>query len=523
MRLEYRLEPSWPVQAWLAECGSDRVLVRHGRRVETRKDWFCEAVWDGPFEQGGFDLTDVVAGSGGRLRGDAVTFVPAGSTLDRLQSIVVPPQNGTPSRLLVSNSLACLVAAAGARVRPTYRYYKRDLQSIVRGLKKYKRTLDTSQGSVRLWYFHNVRWDGASLVEVEKPGDGRDFGSFEKYHDFLTRSIRAVTDNAADPARAHAFGLLATMSSGYDSTTVATLAAPYGLRDVVTFDQARGGDPDSGEVAARHLGLNLHVARRDGWRHERLEEDLPDVPFLTADGHGEDRFFLGARHHLRNKVLLTGYHGDKIWSKSPYNGDSLEPHPEIKRGDASGLSHTEFRLSAGFINCPVPFWGCRQIHEVVAISRDRSMKPWDVPGDYSRPICRRICETAGIPRDGFGVSKRAGSVSERMLSEPSRLEYRAWCERNGIEGETIDKVIRRGTKLLPEPARQKLLFMFYGTRVPSYRDHYFAWALERRTELYRGVSRSAAAVPARPQQPRGAGAATAAARPPDEGLLIGAV
>jgi len=502
MRLEYRLEPSWPVQAWLAECESNRVLVRHGRRVETRANWFCEAVWDGPFERGDFDQTDIVAGSGGRLREVAVTFVPAGSTLDRLQSMVMAPQDGTPARVLVSNSLACLVAAAGAKVKPSYRFYKRDLQSIIRGLKKYKKTLETSQGPVRLWYFHNVRWDGNGLTEVEKPGLGRDFSSFEKYHEFMTHSIRAVTANAADPARTHSLGLMGTMSSGYDSTTVATLAAPCGLRDVITFDQARGGDPDSGEVAAEHLGLNLHVVRRDGWRNETLEDDLPDVPFLTADGYGEDRFFLGARHHLRNRVLLTGYHGDKIWSKNPYKADSLDPHPEIKRGDASGLSHTEFRLSVGFINCPVPFWGCRQIHEVIRISRDPSMKPWDVPGEYSRPICRRICETAGIPRDAFGIAKRAGSINERMVSEPSRMDYRAWCARNGIEGEVIDKVIRKGAKVIPEPVRTKMFFMFYSTRMPTYRDHYFPWALERRAALYLRGAQAAVNQRAAVTQPR---------------------
>jgi hypothetical protein len=484
MRLQYRLEPAWPCQAWLAECHGDRVTVRHGRRVETRNDWFCEAVWDGPFEKGDFDRTDIVAGSGGRLRDGRVVFVPAGSTVDRLQSIALPG-----GRTLVSNSLACLLCAANARVSPTYRHYRRDIQSVVRGITKYKKTLDTSAGPARLWYFHNFAWDGRALGEAEKSDPARDFSAFEPYRDFLDRTMAAVTANAADPNREHAMGLMGTMSSGYDSTTVATLASRHGLKEFLTLDEARGGDPDNGLVAGQHLGLTPIVVQREGWR----EYPLPEVPFLTADGYAEDRFFLSAREHLRGKLMLTGFHGDKIWSKSPYKGESLVPHPEIKRGDCSGLTMTEFRLEVGFINCPVPFWGARHIHEVVAISRQPSMKAWDVPGDYSRPICRRIVESAGVPREAFGTKKRAGSVNERALVESSRQDYRAWCRRHGIEGELFDRVVRRGLRTLPGPVSWKLEYMFYNARVPTFRDHFFPWALDRRMEVYRTPRPPAAA------------------------------
>lgn len=486
MRLEYHLEPAWPVQAWLAECHADRVLVRHGRRVETRDDWFCEAVWDGPFAAGDFDRTDIVAGSGGRLRDGRVIFVPAGATVDRLQSLTIPG-----GRTLVSNSLACLLCCAHARVSPTYRHYRRDIQSVVRGITKYKKTLDTSIGPARLWYFHNVAWDGRALREAEKPDPARDFSSFEPYYHFLDETMRRVTANAADAAREHAMGLMGTMSSGYDSTTVATLASRHGLTEFLTLDEARGGDPDNGLVAGKHLGLTPIVVQREGWR----KYPLPEVPFLTADGYAEDRFFLSAKEHLRGKLMLTGFHGDKIWSKSPYKAESLVPHPEIKRGDCSGLTMTEFRLEVGFINCPVPFWGARHIHEVVAISRQPEMKPWDVPGDYSRPICRRIVETAGVPRDAFGTKKRAGSVNERALVESSRQDYRAWCRQHGIEGELFDRAIRRGLRVLPGPVSWKLEYMFYNARVPTFRDHFFAWAMDRRMEVYRTTRPSNVARP----------------------------
>jgi hypothetical protein len=46
----------------------------------------------------------------------------------------------------------------------------------------------------------------------------------------------------------------------------------------------------------------------------------------------------------------------------------------------------------------------------VKITRSAEMAPWDVGGAYSRPICRRLLEDAGVPRGSFGVSKTGASI-----------------------------------------------------------------------------------------------------------------
>jgi hypothetical protein len=418
-RLEPVKVPEWPPLAWLAKChrSSGVVTVFHGERVEVTPEWFCEAVWAGDYETGDFDQTDIIAGSGGRIRSNEVVFVSSGSTVDRLHSIE------TPDGAWVSNSLSCLLAARGATVDRVSSQYFWLFRTIVGGLKKYKRFFPTSAGQVRLTYFDNLVWDGSSLTVRPKPAIRHDFSSFARYSGFLQDSMAALAANAGARARRYPYELLSTASSGYDSSTVTVLAKQAGADKVLIFDQARRGIDDSGEPLARLLGMTPVVVPRNTW----MSSTLPEVPFIASDSHGGDVFFQGAESLLKGKVLLTGYHGDKLWAKECKSTDE-----NIVRGDQSGLSLTEYRLKIGMIHCPLTFWGVRQIEELHKISNTAEMQPWDVPGDYSRPICRRIVESAGVPREMFGREKKATwvllSINKHFLSPDSLNDYFGWLE-----------------------------------------------------------------------------------------------
>ncbi|MDQ3259424.1 MAG: hypothetical protein M3Q00_01340, partial [Pseudomonadota bacterium] len=112
LQLEYMAMPTWPPLAWLACCesGIPKVRVYHGTNVETTESFFCEAVWAGDYALGDIDETDIIAGSGGRLRAGEITFVSPGATVDRLQFL------RNAGGIWTSNSLACLLAASGAEV-----------------------------------------------------------------------------------------------------------------------------------------------------------------------------------------------------------------------------------------------------------------------------------------------------------------------------------------------------------------------------------------------------------------------
>jgi hypothetical protein len=506
LTFEYLHVPQWPLLAWLAvtRAGSRRVTVLHGSHVERRPDWFCEAAWDGPFDEGGFDGTDILAGSGGRIRNGHVVFASSGNTVDRLHSLQAR------GKVWVSNSLACLMSAAGAHVPPASGRYFWIFRTIVGGIARYRRALPTSIGDVELTYFDNLLWDGNKLTTVPKPGMGRDFGSFEKYARFLDMSMSALAANAAARERAHPYELMSTASSGYDSSTITVLARRAQATKVLCFDQARRGLDDSGEPLARFLGMEPIVVPRGAWTGTLF----PEPPFIAADSHGGDVFYKGAEEALRGKVLLTGYHGDKMWAKESKGADE-----NIVRGDQSGLSLTEYRLAVGTIHCPVSFWGVRQIADLHRISNAPDMAPWDVHGDYSRPICRRIVESEGVPREMFGREKKATWVlllrNRSFLSRPSLEDYLGWIEsrrwawvRRGLIPPTVtrdldglDVKIRHAlgkaatvdeNKWFMRPVHSSgaIRVLWRLSAGPSYlRRFLFPWALDRQMRVYAGMPR----------------------------------
>ncbi|WP_119461978.1 hypothetical protein [Rhodospirillaceae bacterium SYSU D60014] len=425
MSVRFRFEPiaDWPPLAWLAMCRRDssEIVIWHGQRVEVADEWFCEAAWAGPYEDGGFDRTDIVAGSGGRRRAGTVTFVGSGSTIDRLQ---VSRQEDA---VYVSNSLLCLIATLGIELDPCYPGYYSDFRTVVAGLDAFQRRVRILQGDLELCYFDNLVWDGASLEVRRKPWPDRDFSGFEPYRTFLVSVTAELVENARSLARRFPYRTIGTVSTGYDSPAVTALAKEAGNREVFSFRTARGGFNDCGDRIAAHLGLDCTILDRDAWRARAL----PEVPFLAANAYGEEMHFSGAEDLLRGRVVFTGFHGGKIWSK-PDKGLG----PDIVRADPSGLSLTEYRLWVGFLNCPVPFWGAREYRQIHAITHADEMKPWDVSSQYSQPLSRRIAEEAGVPREFFGQVKRAASVvlwnraeSEAFLTERSLADYRAWLRR----------------------------------------------------------------------------------------------
>ncbi|MBW2184956.1 MAG: hypothetical protein JRG71_00720 [Deltaproteobacteria bacterium] len=407
MRINSQQLDGWPKLAWVASVplGSDTVTVLHGAMVEANDHWCVEAVWAGDFETGDFDKTDLVFGSGVRLREGKVVFVASGSSTDRIWHCC------RKDTVFASNSLPALLAVAGLSLLDDHHYF-RDIRTVCNGLSKYTRTIPVADGTVSVQYFNNLILEEGKLIEDEKADCAPHFGSYEDYQCFLQDTAEQLSQNMNHPERKNHVKPLTTVSSGYDSCATAVVAKYAGCTNAVTIKQSasywRGSD--SGEDVSKYLNL------------------IPTVYNIKAKQYPweEAVWAVSGRASILNWTqfdfpeplcaFFTGCRGDTLWNLAENN--SVDP---FKVPSVSDMGIAEWRLSAGVFHVVVPFWGLRHVNELREISRSPEMKPWSVGGGYDRPIARRLVEESGVPRDAFAVLKK-NSSSEEYFTWPHSSE-----------------------------------------------------------------------------------------------------
>jgi hypothetical protein len=458
IRFKFRQMSRWPALAWIARlstAGYSTIEVDHGSLVETGEVFFCEAIWAGEFGAGDLDRTDRLFGSGARVRGDNVTFVSSGSTVDRLAWM------RHRDAIYISNSIPCLLNRVEARVDASFKY-RSFFNSISRGIRAYQRELPTSAGPLQLTYFSNLLWDGTQIREIVKPDDASLFESYEEYREYLSVTLDWMALNMQSASRRISLTPIAKVGDDYASTTAMVLGKNLGLEEAIDPDQIAG--QEKCESILRSLRLNVFSDDSQGM------SSVPESALICGDGIGSQSGFHSTHRHLNGRALLTGFAGGRIWDK--FSGDSGS---DLARDDVSGLSLSEYRLHAGFIHCPLGFLGARHAGDLHRISHSSDMKPWDLGGTASKPLCRRIVESAGIPR--YAISNSATTWNPIELSQGSRQEFHQWlAERSG-------EFWRK--KRIPPLSRGRFTFPFCNPKDESELDEYlFPWALERAKQSY---------------------------------------
>lgn len=407
MKFHTRQIEEWPKLTWVAHVssGSHAVTVFHGPMVETAADWCAEAIWVGDFDAGDFDRTDLVFGTGVRVRDGKVVFVASGTSTDRLWHC------RRKGQLYVSNSLPAILALAELTLRQDHHYF-RDVRTVCGGLSAYRRTLPVTDGDISVQYFHNLVLDGDKLHEVDKPDVAPFFGCYEDYREFLQCTAEGLATNMAHPGRKKIVRPLTTVSSGYDSCASAVVGRFAGCTQAVTIRQSaslwRGSD--SGEEVANFLGL-------DPLCYNIKAEHYPYEHAVWAVS-GRQAILNWTQFDFPQPLcaFFTGCRGDTVWDRSEH--DVVEP---FRVPSVSDMGITEWRLLAGVFHVVVPFWGLRHVNEIRAISRSAEMGPWSLGGGYDRPIARRIVEESGVPRKAFAIRKK-NSSSEEYFTWPYSAE-----------------------------------------------------------------------------------------------------
>jgi hypothetical protein len=280
-------------------------------------------------------------------------------------------------------------------VLPWETQYGRKFASLVLGIDAYeKELLRTAKGQILRVAYDDVVMEPEGRYElVRKPLLARRFRTYSEYTAYLEETLRHALADAAREGRTATYRPLATCSSGYDSACVATLAKRLGCQEAVTVTGR-----DSGRAVGEKLGLMV----QEFALHECVKEHFADLAQFLATGMGGGDYspFQALAPVLGKRVLLTGFHGDKIWDMH------MEPNAVLIRGDTSGSSVQEFRLRHDFIHIPVPMIGARRHADVWTISHAAEMEPYQLHNDYDRPIPRRVLEESGVPRRMFGQSKK---------------------------------------------------------------------------------------------------------------------
>ncbi len=441
--MEFQFEPieTLPRLAWCARIKreEDRVVVRHGPWVETRPTFFCEGAWNGEFAEGRPDLATVFMGSAGVLQDDQILFASPTHCLEKLFVL------RNADEVLVSNSLAFVLAEAGDGCDPTYPNYVYDLLDFnAKGLHCHHSTLPTARGEkAHLYKRCNLLVTRGLGVEIVTKPPGSAPQGYDHYLETLRICVKDTTDNALSSLRKRTYSPVATVSSGYDSTACAVLAREVGCKKAVTLPTANlsRGDShdDSGSRAAGALGLL--VTERD-WHAFEHKDGFPEAEFCAC-GNGQDINLLAMEDEFSGRMVFTGCRGDYVWERLGY---------EFPWWSMTSYGVTEFRLRVGYIHMCAASIGevfSRAIHE---ISQLDEMRIWSICEDYDRPIPRRIAEEAGVPRSYFGQIKKGTAhlplwMIDR-LTEKSRIDFLRFASSAYVETTRIERAEFRLGRIL---------------------------------------------------------------------------
>lgn len=445
MHIKYEQIDTLPHLAWCARVmkHDDTVIVSHGPRVETRETFFCEGAWNGEFEHGSFEQATSFMGSGGALHEKGIVFVTPTHFLEQLYLI------RKKGEILVSNSLAFIIAEANDYYDPSYNHYIADLIDFHdRGLRKTHTSLPTLGNSkVHLYQRCNVVITPSLGIQVTaKQSPVLPPDNYMQYRNTLKTTISEINKNACSELRQRVYTPLATISSGYDSTACAVLAREIGCTEAVTLATAREENPwgkddldDSGKEIGETIGLR--VTEYDRTEYMR-REDFPEAEFL-AYGSGEDINMLGMEDAFVGRMVFTGARGDFVWERLGFS---------VPWNSVVSFTLTEFRLRTGYIHMPPCAIAEEHYKHIRMISNSREMEPWSIGDFYDRPIPRRIGEEAGIARNIFGQTKKATSVNMRWgkkeMTEASACDFTAYIKSVHRQRSLLQRALFTPNKLL---------------------------------------------------------------------------
>jgi hypothetical protein len=424
-----------PKLAWVAfvPLKGGEIKITHGLFVEISDDWIVEGCWDAPYSEGNFHTSENFFGSGIRRSEDSVFFCSSMAMVDRL--VYAKQQD----QIIVSNSLVLLLSVTGAKLDLKHDYYE-ECYGLLKGILKYPKEFRIIHPDIESFYqvfSSNLILNGDGLHQVAR-SQPRRIKNYEQYLSLISQTLTSIKENSISHSRQYPMTIYSTLSSGYDSTAVTCLAKDIGMNTCFTTTPGsthKSKDLEDGKRIADELNLNSVLLNP-----EDASVSENEVFFLAPTYEGCEVIFDRMTRYIEDAgkpaIVMTGYHGDKIWDRSS-KGKYLSD--EIIRGDTSGINLSEIRLKAGFINLAVPFLFSRSAGDIIGIADMSEMQPWQTNNDYDRPMPRRIAETHNIPGQWFGQKKQAVlSYYSKPINKKLRKDFISFLKNEvGITSMTL--------------------------------------------------------------------------------------
>lgn len=144
---------------------------------------------------------------------------------------------------------------------------------------------------------------------------------FANYQDYIgkVRSVLSMMkNNAVDKYRKHQYGMISTISTGYDDSAVSALAHEQGCNEVITFIEPAH---DRGDGIAKILGLDKIYLRHSNEFYNNTK-DLEAEACCSGNLGGAN--FSAFEDLTQGKIIFMGFRGDTIWDKlNPYVNDEF--------------------------------------------------------------------------------------------------------------------------------------------------------------------------------------------------------
>ncbi len=416
MKLKYSINRNIPKLAWCAEIrkGQDVVEVECGVNIEYNDAWFVEGAWCDDFSKGNFSNDIFFLGTGAILQKDRICFATPSHTLERLYIIK------DNEKLLLSNSLSFALERMQTSLDYGYLEYEKAFHSILNGLDVYQKKIPLADKGKVLWalYYCNIEVDSELNMKLLHKRATPRFTSFAEYYQSLLNDLQKLKENIQAKERRINYGIVTTISSGYDSAACAVVAKKMGCDIAVTFNEPEKYANDDGSDIAKKLGYSV-IVKKNAEAYKRSNK-LVEAEYIAGGELGTGIVFSAFDKEFKNNLVLIGEGGDHIWNK---NAGDVNDVVRFSDELYSGSTLIEPRLRLGYIYLPLPMYCATSWSSIHEISNSSEMARWSLQNNYDRPIPRRIVEEAGIERKEFGVKKNGAGFNYRY-DTMKRLEKR---------------------------------------------------------------------------------------------------